>query len=313
MHPLVYELKRLCERNREGSYATQANRKDMLMLFGQQLVNAGFHQMHAVDLRGRHIHRLVALWVQQELSTGTIYNRLSILRWWARHVGKQGGIPKDNAAFGFAPRQRVAQHSKAKTLPQTKLDQVDDRFVRMSLMLQEAFGLRREESIKIRPLLADEGHQIRLKGSWCKGGRERVVPITTVQQREVLDQAKALVSHSQAALIPADLRYAQQLKRYEYWVRKVGLSKMHGLRHAHFQQRYEDLTGFPCPVNGLAMEALTPEQRLADADARMTIAHEMGHDRIEIATAYLGGYTTQVPAEQRAMEDSTRLEWQAPG
>lgn len=42
----------------------------------------------------------------------------------------------------------------------------------MSLQLQQAFGLRREESIKFQPRYADRGDHIALKGSWTKGGRE---------------------------------------------------------------------------------------------------------------------------------------------
>jgi len=65
MHDLTYELKRLAEHHREGSFATQANRKHMLMLFGEPLVAAGYKQMHAPELKGRHINRLLALWREQ--------------------------------------------------------------------------------------------------------------------------------------------------------------------------------------------------------------------------------------------------------
>ena len=49
----------------------------------------------------------------------------------------------------------VARTSKARELPPDTLTQVRDRYVRMSLQLQRAFGLRREESIKIHPVQAD--------------------------------------------------------------------------------------------------------------------------------------------------------------
>src|SRR5205085_7900825 len=48
-------------------------------------------------------------------------------------------------------------------------------FTAMSLRLQAAFGLRREESIKIRPDWADRGDVLKLKDSWTKGGKERDV------------------------------------------------------------------------------------------------------------------------------------------
>jgi integrase len=62
----------------------------------------------------------------------------------------------------------------------------------MSLRLQAAFGLRREEAIKIQPRWADRGDHLQLKASWTKGGRERTVPIRTAAQRALLEQAKQL-------------------------------------------------------------------------------------------------------------------------
>ena len=41
----------------------------------------------------------------------------------------------------------------------------------MSLELQRAFGLRREEAMKFQPSYADQKDHITLKASWTKGGR----------------------------------------------------------------------------------------------------------------------------------------------
>ncbi|MFX6760004.1 integrase domain-containing protein, partial [Acinetobacter baumannii] len=79
----------------------------------------------------------------------------------------------------------VTNVSKARELG-SGLDLVTDAHVRMSLKLQAVFGLRRDEAIKFQPSYADRGDHLALKGSWTKGGRERTVPITTPEQREVL-------------------------------------------------------------------------------------------------------------------------------
>ena len=71
----------------------------------------------------------------------------------------------------------MSDQSKAKDLGEEQLAQVKDEHVRMSLRLQQAFGLRREEAIKIQPRWADRGKHLHLKASWTKGGRERTVPI----------------------------------------------------------------------------------------------------------------------------------------
>lgn len=289
MYDLTYEVKRLAERNRDGSYATQADRKRMLMLLANQLVAMGYQQLHATELKGRHINRLLALWRTQALSHATIRNRLAVLRWWEDKIGKHGLLPRSNSAFQLEPRQEVSPQSKACTLPDEALSHIHDPYVQMSLTLQQWFGFRREEAIKIRPWQADEGQQVRLQGSWCKGGRERTQQLVFPEQRIVLDAAKALVCQREASLIPAHLSYIQQRRRYEYWTHKVGLSKLHGLRHAYFQRRYAHLTGFPCPhQGGPSREELTPAQQVLDAEARVVIAEEAGHSRLPIVATYIG-------------------------
>lgn len=45
------------------------------------------------------------------------------------------------------------------------------------------------------------------------------------------------------SLIPSHRNYRQQLRIYEGQTIRAGLSRMHGLRHAYAQRRYEELTG----------------------------------------------------------------------
>jgi integrase len=157
----------------------------------------------------------------------------------------------------------------------------------MSLELQQVFGLRREEAMKIRPGIADQGDHLFLQGSWTKGGRERIVPIRTEQQREVLNRAHRLAGRG--SLIPANRNYVQQMRVYEGNTRRAGLHHMHGLRHAYAQDRYEELTGWPCPAaGGPVAKELTQEQRERDHVARLTISRELGHEREAIVSVYLG-------------------------
>ena len=126
-------------------------------------------------------------------------------------------------------------------LSQVDLSRIGDPYVRMSLELQRAFGLRREEALKLRPHDADRGDRLVLKASWTKGGKAREIRIDTTAQREVLDRAQQLAGRG--SLIPAERSYIQHLKVYERHTANAGLSKLHGLRHAYAQQRYQDLTG----------------------------------------------------------------------
>lgn len=287
MDDLTYDLKQLCRRNKDGGAMTQAQRMHSLALIARQLKDMGFRNMRATSLSGRHVDALLERWDSEHLSVGTIKNRLSHLRWWAQKVGKAGIIPADNARLGIPQRQYAGSGSKARDLDIHRLDRVTDSHIHMSLRLQQAFGLRREESIKFQPAYADRGDHIALKGSWCKGGRERTVPITTAEQRVVLDQAHALAGSG--SLIPTHKGYIQQRHVYDGQCKAAGLSAMHGLRHAYAQTRYEALTGWKPPAaGGPSIRELTLDQRSFDAKARQQISRELGHERIQVTSVYLG-------------------------
>lgn len=51
MDDLTYTLRQLCQRNRDGSYTTQADRMRSLSLAARQLREAGFRQMKASSLK----------------------------------------------------------------------------------------------------------------------------------------------------------------------------------------------------------------------------------------------------------------------
>ncbi|MBJ9976718.1 integrase domain-containing protein [Pseudomonas sp. S75] len=286
MDDLTYTLRQLCQRNRDGSYTTQADRMRSLALVARQLREAGFRQMKASSLKGKHVQVLLDRWQGECLSSGTIKNRLSHLRWWAEKIGKSGILPADNTKLGVAERRYVTNISKARELG-TGLDQVTDAHVRLSLQLQAAFGLRRKEAIKFQPSYADRGDHIALKGAWTKGGRERIVPITTAEQREVLQAAHRLAGAG--SLIPAHKTFIQQQHVYDGQCKAAGLSHMHGLRHQYAQSRYEALTGWKAPaLGGPCAENLAPPQRLLDTSARQTISRELGHERLQVTAVYLG-------------------------
>jgi integrase len=287
MRDLNYQLKKLCKHSHEGSFETRVGRERQLTAMANQLHELGFRQLQATSLKQKHVQALVNHWLGQNLSPGTIKNRMSCLRWWAEKINRQNVVARSNDAYGIPDRQFVSDHSKAKHLDDLRLTQVKDENVRMSLELQEAFGLRREEAIKIQPRWADRGNYLQLKASWTKGGRERTVPIRNQEQRDLLAQAKQLAGSG--SLIPRGRSYIEQLRIYERHTANAGLSKMHGLRHAYAQQRYLELTGWPSPHGGGPSKAnLSEDQRRVDQQARLTISKELGHVREQITAVYLG-------------------------
>ena len=185
---------------------------------------------------------------------------MTVLRWWAEKIGKQNVIARDNEHYGIAKRQYVTNVSQSRELTAGELAKVTDPYTRISLKLQAAFGLRREESIKIRPAWADRGDRLALMDTWTKGGREREIPIRTSEQRQVLEQAKQFAGRG--SLIPKTMNYAGQLQRFKAQCMQAGIHKVHGHRHHYAQERYRDLTGRTCPAQGgPKSKQLTAEER----------------------------------------------------
>ena len=287
MRELNYQLKQLCRRNRDGSYRTQTDRERQLTLIANQLHTLGYRKMNAQSLKPKHVEALVQHWQKEDISVGAIKNRLTVIRWWAQKVNRQNVVARSNDHYGIPDRQFVTNISKAQSVTMKDLERVRDLHVRMSLELQQAFGLRREEAIKFQPSFADQGDHITLKASWTKGGKPREIPVRTEAQRLVLSRAQQLAGNG--SLIPSSRNYRQQLRIYERHTANAGLSKMHGLRHAYAQQRYQELTGWPAPAAGGPMvKALTPSQKMIDRTARLTISGELGHERIQVVGIYLG-------------------------
>ena len=286
MRDLNYELKQLCQRNCDGSYATRYARERILTMVANQLHDMGFRHMTAASLKPKHVESLVERWKADALSVGTIKNRMSELRWWAEKIHKQNVIAKDNAQYDIPRRQYVTNVSQSRELTSGDLAKVTDSYTALSLKLQAAFGLRREESIKIMPDWADRGELLVLKASWTKGGRQREIPVSTAQQRQLLDEAKALAG--KGSLIPSAMSYVQQLQRFKTQCRDAGIQHVHGHRHQYAQTRYQELTGWRCPANGgPRSRELPPEQKALDREARLTISAELGHGREQVTAIYL--------------------------
>jgi len=287
MKKLNWDLMKLTQGHREGSYGTQAMRWRDLNLMANQLEQLGFKNLRAKNLKPRHVEALIRHWREQKLSIGSIKNHMSHLRWWTNKLGISSVIPKDNHTLGIEDRTYVTNVNKAVVLTAEQLSQVQDAHIAVSLKLQEVFGLRREEAMKLQPSYADRADTLVLKSSWTKGGRPREIPIRTEEQRRVLDQAHQLAG--KGSMIPPERSYKTQVGIYERECRRIHLENPHGLRHAYAQTRYEEITGWKCPVaDGPHSGELKGKDRETDQEAREQISKELGHNREQVTAIYLG-------------------------
>lgn len=200
-------------------------------------------------------------------------------------MGREGEQTKRYSSYddelGLGRRKFVTNTSKAKALPEAALTSIKNERIKISLELQKAFGLRREECLKFQPAFALDGQSadttqsIKLAPTWCKGGRAREVPVRTEYQRQVLLRASAIAGRG--SMIPPDKKYVQQLGVYEQATKRAGLSQMHGLRHAYAQERYKELTGWDSPAcGGPQSTSLNESQRQIDLVARLQVSNELG-------------------------------------
>jgi len=286
MDCLAYDLKNIVKSDRIGSRQTQADRARMLQACARDLKKAGFRLPSAHSLKPKHVERLVKNWKRQGLKAGVIKNRMAVLRYWAKKVNKASVVHRSNDTYGIE-RRSTSDVNKAQRLNLEKVANLPCKRMQLAVRMSAAFGLRVEEALKFSPRLADKGDKIALKPSWTKGGRYREIPIHTERHRALLNEVRAVAGDG--SLIPNEKSYIEHRKAFEYQTLKAGMVNLHGLRHNYAQYRYKQLTGLVCPkAGGKPCKQITPEERQADKDARLTIAEELGHNRIDVTKAYLG-------------------------
>lgn len=283
---LLYSLKNLLITDRQGSYTSQRDRHQLMLQFAHKLWELGYKIPTIYNLKSKHIVAIVDAWKSENISNGTLKNRLSVIRRLSNLINKPE-IVHSNQELGIGNRVYIPVKNKALYNP--KLEKISHPYLRVSLELQRVFGLRREESLKIKPHMADSGNELKLQPSWCKGGRGRNVPILTEEQRYWLEKAKEIAGKFGNSLIPPDKNYIQHRYLYDKQTTREGLKNLHGLRHAYAQRRYKELTGWEAPINGGPnSKQLTTEQKVIDHQARVILSGNLGHERISIVKNYCG-------------------------
>ena len=120
-----------------------------------------------------------------------------------------------------------------------------------------------------------------------KGGRAREVPVS---ERALASLERAAQAQGgDRSLVPASETWQSwregTLREARELVQAHTGAGLHDLRAAYACDRYEAITGHAAPV--VAGERLA--DRGVDREARMTIAEELGHGRIDVVSAYVGG------------------------
>ena len=127
-----------------------------------------------------------------------------------------------------------------------------------------------------------------------KGGRSgasapRWIPATE-QVKRALQIARDASPNGSRNLLARDESYAQFMRQAVRPARDIlhdfDLKGFHELRAAYACERYQQITALPAPVNG---GDCNRQDHHLDRAARQQISIELGHNRIDVTSAYIGG------------------------
>lgn len=290
----TYSIHHLVKQMRISSFNTRADTRVMLVRCIKDLHELGFKVGHIKGIKERHVHALIEHWKNQGKNPATIKNYMAKLRKMAIQLGTPELIKSENTYYQIESRSYVPSVNKAIT--DIDFSQCRDAHIRLSLEGQALFGFRREESLKFTLSEAYEGHYLNIQPSWTKGGIGRIIKIRTEEQRQWLNRVSQLVRPGQS-LIPSEKSYKEQVGHYKTITAQLGLSNLHGLRHAYAQRRYQELTclfdekkqGLLSPISGgKPFKELSKKEQDWDRRARHIIVRELGHSRLSIVKIYCG-------------------------
>ncbi|NWL05319.1 integrase domain-containing protein [Pseudomonas hunanensis] len=239
-----------------------------------------------------------------DLAVSTAQNRLSsVNRTMAALRGDQHvKLPSPSKALGMqrtGVRQSVPQGQGRKQIKQIvdALCGRDQLRAAAIVLLARATGMRLREAILADlPRLSREAKdlgKINIQDG-TKGGRggasaPRWIAVDE-HIRDALRFAVKVSPNGSRNLITPSESYANVLQRVAEASREVlhksALNGFHELRAAYACERYEQITQHAAPLNGGHCYAIDPR---LDREARMQISQELGHSRIDVVAAYIGG------------------------
>lgn len=286
-----------------GSIATMAARWD---LFAHWARAAGIRDMRKIErgtLRAYASHLKERL-TRREITPATAQNALSAVNRVIEIARGDRAVRLDPVReAGLPTRSGIATTDRAVSLSQhdNVLAALPERLAAI-LSLQRAFGLRFEEAAKldaVRAIAQAQHGMVRIEVG-TKGGLARNVPITNPLEQKFLLANAANLQENAHSLIPAHQTYREFRAEAYAELRSAGI-RSHGERHAYAQERYAALVGAPAPVAAGIRHGADHHRFLAtrlgidvaaartlDQQARLQVASELGHGRIDVSNAYLG-------------------------
>lgn len=232
-----------------GSIATMSDRFNQFASYARSELNIrDMRQLERSHVQ-QYAEHLKERFEGGEINAATAQNYLSAVnRVMEIARGDQALRVEPVRQAGLPQRSGICTESHA--VPQEKheqaISQVSDRLA-AQMELQRALGLRFEESCKMDATRALS--QAMLRGAvsvseGTKGGRDRIVPVTSERQIQALKNASE-IQGDHRSLIPSNQTY----REYQQQCYRESPIPFHGERHTYAHDRYQGITGQPCPVS----------------------------------------------------------------
>ena len=272
---LEWEARSIIGKSRRGSSHTRKDTLNCLRNIGKSMQRFGLNSIR--DMKPKHVERYFGELREKGLSAGRMANHASAMRKLCNNMGKSEIISSN--------RQLGCSRDKANRSKHADERMDYEKYVGVRAMLSETnriaydmskhFNLRQKESLLThKTIIIDGVEKLIVEGS--KGNRPREIPITTQQQRSIVEQNKAYRNAHGGKLINENKSLLQGLKQLQNQLSKAGASRtsganMHTLRREWIIMSCQQILSAPEANREKMLEELI---------------EQVGHGREEVLSAY---------------------------
>lgn len=289
--------KRHALKNKTVGMLTQVQRYKIIHQIMNQLHDAGFRLIHPSSIDSKHAEYVIRLWEEEQLSASTLTNRYTVLKTFMSWMGVDNRL-SPLKEYLIDPQRAV--RINATTVDKTwNLDDLGSVLIALKkghplqylyLSLMQSFGLRQQEAMMLNPYEEKNAHLQIIYGS--KGGRRREVPIETDKQAELITVAQkvSVILDNKGRIMPKDLSIKAAQARFYRAMKKYGITRKncmtaHGLRHEYANLLYMSVSDDLSPIKGGRYDKKNEKHK----KAKQIVSKNLGHARIQITDAYIGG------------------------
>jgi hypothetical protein len=227
---------RFLRSDRQGKYQDRKHRA--------YVINKMIHDLYVIKkvppswaaLTADHIHSLVNYWKAQRINPATIMRYMTIIRYFLP-VMDCNLINIDNKSLQLVRHDKRKQRKKI--IEPNIWQTIHDVHIRLIMAFQIEFGLTFSETIRAQHFLLVQDEQIVVSRSIAFNSIDRIVPIVTTIQKEILAQFNALADgeKSLAELAGYDL----MLMKWRQTMTTLRLPSRKSLRYLYAKQRFQSL------------------------------------------------------------------------